>query len=269
MKIKQAISLLLIILTFSFAACSSDDSVNNNASRIKSILRQDYVGDQWYNTYKTTYNYEGNNTMMSSSLFQTASGENWIDAKRSTYTLSDSGHASEQIDQKLRYISESGPLAWVNDMRHTFTYNASGKLVKEEQEVWTSDNNWLLRYKTDYIYDNNAFLISKEYSDWYPVPLLWDTYEKLVYTNNAEGKPVYTECFNNGELLYNETTTYDADGFFLMSEQLSEAFHGTTYVSVRTEQTTLSNGNIDVINKTYYDDNGNITQQSRFVYEYD
>lgn len=260
----KTIQTILLFLLAILASCSSDDSSSGNSAQVKSIMRQDFVGNQWYNTTKTTNFYEGNNTMMSSSLFQSWSGENWRDIKRSSYSLYDGSHASQQIEQNLNYRTG----IWNNDMRYTFTYNAQGKIVKEEQEIWTSENNWLPRYRTDYIYDGNAFLISKEYSEWYAVVSLWDAFEKVVYTNNSEGKPIYTEHFNMGELYYSETTTYDTNGFFLMSEQLSETLQGVSYVYKRTEQTTLPNGNISCITKTSYNSNGEISQVKRFLYSY-
>lgn len=265
MKAKQTIIISLFTVFLLLVSCAPDDSSNdNNVAQIKSIVRQDYSGDQWYNTQKTTFYYEGNNTMMSSSLLQNSSSQTWTDYIRSNYTLSDSNHASQQID--LKWNIKTG--MWVNYMRHTFTYNAQGKIVKEEQEIWTPDNNWILRYKIDYIYDNNTFLISKEYSEWYAASSLWGAFDKYVYTNNAQGKPVNTEFINNGETFYNETTTYDINGFFLMSEQQSQAFDGSTYVNLCTEQTTNSNGNINVITKTFYESDGTISQRRRFLYEY-
>ncbi len=265
MKAKQTILISIFIVFLLLVSCVSDDSGNDTTGpRIKSIVRQDYLAEQWYNMYKTTYYYEGNNTMMSSSLLQNSFGTTWKDSKRSIYTLANSNQASQQIDQNWNI--QTG--LWVDDVRRTFTYNAQEQVVKEEQEVWFPDYNWILRYKIDYIYDNNAFLISKEYSEWYANSSLWSAFEKYIYTNNAAGKPVYTEYFNSGELLYNETTTYDVNGFFLMSERHVTAFDGSTYISLRTEQTTKSNGNINVITKTYYDSDGTISQIKRFLYEY-
>ena len=265
MKAIQTILITLFTVFLLLVSCAPDDSSNDNTvAQIKSIVRQEYYGDQWYNNQKTTFYYEGNNTMMSSSLLQNSSGQTWTDSKRSVYTLANSNQASQQID--LNWNFQTG--MWVNDMRHTFTYNAQGQVVKEDQELWIPDYNWILRYKIDYIYDSNAFLISKEYSEWYADSSLWGAFDKYVYTNNAQGKPVNTEFINNGETLYNETTTYDINGFFLMSEQQSQDFDGATYVNLRTEQTTMSNGNINVITKTYYDSDGTISQRRRFLYEY-
>lgn len=223
MKIKS--SLLLLFTALLLLSCSSDDSGGNtNPSgdvRIKSMLFQEYIGSSWKDKFRTTNTFAGSNLMMSSALSERwdDATSQWVNSSRSTYTLYDSSHASEQLIQ----VWEAG--SWVNDAKHTFTDNALGNRLLTETDNWHS-GAWQRGQKASFIYDANDYLIRTEVTSWNTASADWNTTftSKSVYTNNAAGKPVLTEVFSNidTEPIAKETITYDTNGFLIKREGQSK-----------------------------------------------
>ena len=154
----------------------------NTAKKVLTAVTEMWTGSDWLNFAKQTNTYDVNN-YLTKELSQTWDFvSNWNNVRQSNYTNNPDGTPNQVIDQVWIVI----PGNWTDSERSTFTYNASGGVLTELHEVW-STGTWV----NNALYTNTWDLnnrITKELSQaWVTGINNWDNEAQSDYAYNTDG----------------------------------------------------------------------------------
>ncbi|MDD3737787.1 MAG: T9SS type A sorting domain-containing protein [Lentimicrobiaceae bacterium] len=187
---------------------------------------------------------------------------------------------------------------WVNDSKHTYTYDANNNLLTYLYQYWSYETSaWLYYFKTNYTYDANNNMLTKLHQFWLNND--WVNNSKYTYTYYADNnmqtelyqgwesnawendsKYTFTYDENNNNLMKltqvwqsgawanykKDTCTYDANNNLLM--ELAQTWQNAWVDDKKTTYTYDANNNM----LTYlyqYRNNNALVNYRKYVYTYD
>ena len=121
---------------------------------VDSVIVMDSDGSLGKYTY--THNTNGN---MTSEIYETWDGANWMNNTRTTATYDTNGNMSLVL-----YENWDGT-NWVNSGRETYTYDSNGNRTSVLYESWDGAN-WVNFWRETYTYDSNGNMTSDLYENW-------------------------------------------------------------------------------------------------------
>jgi hypothetical protein len=149
------------------------------------------MNNQWINSYKYEYSYDGNENMILETGFEWSQNQ-YVNSYKDelTYNMSNNltleynyywnwGSSQWDLNSKWDYayntsnnlISEISSLwdgsQWVGSNLSEYTYSSGGHLTVEIFSMWNiNTNSWGFYYKDEYQYDSNNNLTLDTYYDW-------------------------------------------------------------------------------------------------------
>ena len=198
----------------------------------------------WYlNSKLTDYAYDPDGNLLAY-VSQVRKGNNWVNSFRNTYTYNGNG-------KELSYLTEQWDTTqqvWVNLQRNSTTYNVEDKQLSYIEEKWNG-TSWITKSATNFEYDANGLLTfkysssSKEYYTYNAQNLLeeriiqylvlgnWINDSRMQYTYHPNGVIASTTssfwASQSWIYHYRNTDAYDANGKLITT--LEEAWKGTVF----------------------------------------
>jgi hypothetical protein len=206
----------------------------------------DWTGSMWHNYYQYLYSYNGNGWRIEYIYQQGDAANNWINSSRLTYTYD----GSENYSQILRY--EWDGTNWANDHKGTYTYNGSGLLTDYFGEDWDSGSGWVNDTHDAYEYDtndNNTLLTSQEWdgTQWVNTYRTMTTWLLIISDVKNDGNLVteyslennYPNPFNpstNIKFSVPSTSHVTIKVYDALGKEVAEAFNRTVETGIHEVQ---------------------------------
>ena len=151
------------------------DANNNLTSKTNQYW--DTTTATWINSTKSLYFYTGSN--LSTIVWQTWGGSNWVNVSRNVYSYDLSNHLYQ--DQKQTWNSTT--VAFDPSSQKTYYYDASGNLLQTIGQTYVSaTSTYSFTDKFDYAYDTHNWLTSTTYAVWNGAS--WDN--NYMYSNTYD-----------------------------------------------------------------------------------
>ena len=163
----------------------------------------------------------------------------WVNETKHTYTYDANGKMTDWL-----YQTWDGSV-WVNETKHTYTYDANEKMTDWLDQIW-NDSLWVNWVKYSYTYDANGNTTDMLCQTWNGS--VWENEFKSSYTYDSNKNRIEALCQNwNTSSWVNETkSSYTYDSNKNRTEVLYQTWNTSSWVN-ETKHTYT------------YDANGNMT----------
>ncbi len=158
---------------------------------------------------------------------------------------------------------------WNNSIKkHTYSFNANGKMTVCLREYWNG-TNWGISYKNTYTYDSNGNMTVDLFANWDGTNWVNNSKETFTYDSNGNVNVVLWEIWDGTNWVYpiRGTYTYDSNGN--MTVDLFANWDGTNWViNSKDTYTYDANGNMTVdLFEGWYDTNWVIYYKDTYTYD--
>lgn len=184
-------------------------------------LTELWIGNNWKNYIKMTYQYNQNlNTDTSKTHQWDSVNGSWNTVGRKGYTY----NGDMQLTERISETNYTG--SWTNSSKFMYTYNGNGLLTGYTSFGWVA-NAWLNSYQYQYTYDNNGNRIEALEQYWDSNSSSWKPSSKInsTFTNNVETeaiKQIYNE--NNSTWENNSRTISTLDSNDVYTEKVQQGW---------------------------------------------
>ena len=169
----------------------------------------------WENSSKLLYDLDGNNNVISITMYTWSSGV-WVEDEKYSYTYNSSNmilsniyqvwngllsqwvndgkyefafNGNDKMINECHYNWNNGTSSWDNDFRFLYTYDSNSNRLSETNAQWSA-GSWVDNYRNLYSYDNNNNLILDDYDKWNALVSVWNTQNRThfyweIYEENA------------------------------------------------------------------------------------
>jgi len=159
----------------------------------------------WYNGNKDSMSYDMNGNMLTDYTWWADTNNILTFYSRATFTYNLSGKVLTQLNE----VWQSN--TWVNSVRYSYTYDGNGNMLTETRESWQT-NVWVNLYRETYTYDGNGNKLTYLTEQW--LSGAWVNVGSNSYTYDGNGNMLTNtyEQWQSGAWVNGRRDTYTYDG---------------------------------------------------------
>jgi len=230
---------------------------SDSTSLIDKVIGKLEDGSQFQ--YKYIFNYKN---LMTSKLYQTWDGSNWVNKWRDTYTYDSNGNNTSTLQETWDNNQ------WVNSWHIISTYDSNGNYTSYLFETWKS-SQWVGSLRViHFTFDSEGNMTSYILEEWDGSNWMNSSRNTYTYDSNGNNTSVLSEMWDSQWVnsMY-ITYTYDSNGNLTL--ELYETWDGSQWVNnlKNTYKYDPNNNQILWLSETW--DNNQWTYSSRNTYTYD